>query len=191
MLSFSGHSISGKWQPSTRPTSGRRAGGHADSRLDNAMLGKFEENCAEAKFACNIVPLAALLSIILKSSVTSKVLQSFPPRDAAAIFSRSVCRPLAVPLILTFLGVRDRRSWKAKVSLPPPSWREKRIEIINLVSGSRRTLLKVSAAFLLGNLSFTEPCPYILGSLPMVLSLTGPTSPPWRRSNKNSGSPQA
>lgn len=155
------------------------------------MLGKFEENCAEAKFACNIVPLAALLSIILNSSVTSKVLQSFPPRDAAAIFSRSVCRPLAVPLILTFLG--DRRSWKAKVSLRAraPSWREKRIKIINLVSGSRRTLLKVSAAFLLGNLSSTEPCPYILGSLPMVLSLTGPTSLPWRRSNKNSGSPQA
>ena len=49
----------------------------------------------EAEFACNIVPLAALPSIILNSSVTSKVLQSFPPRDAAAIFSRSVCRPLA------------------------------------------------------------------------------------------------
>ena len=153
MLSFSGHSISGKWQPSTRPTSGRRAGGHADSRLDNAMLGKFEENCAEAKFACNIVPLAALPSIILNSSVTSKVLQSFPPRDAAAIFSRSVCRPLAVPLILTFLGVGDRRSWKAKVS---PSWREKRIKIINLASGSRRMPLKVSAAFLLGNLNSME-----------------------------------
>ena len=58
----------------------------------------------QAEFACNIVPLAALPSIILNSSVTSKVLQSFPPRDGRCRnFLEISLPPLRRPLNPNFL----------------------------------------------------------------------------------------